>query len=476
MADETATTEEGLIAYERPGLVRALGPVEGMAIVVGTVIGSGIFLTPAEIARHVGGYGFGVILAVWVLGGLLSLAGALAYAELGAMFPRSGGQYVFMREAYGPLWGFLFGWMEFWVARSGSIAVLAVAFAKGAAVFTHTDEWGIRWIGFLAVVVLTFINYFGVRTGGTVQVIFTGTKVAALGALVVCAFALPGGKSVNLLPLFEGAGSSGALSAGIGAAMVAVLWSYDGWTNGATVSEEMQHPQRNVPRALLGGTLSIMLIYLAANTAYHYLLPMGLISRSEVVAADAAEIFYPGIGKGLLAAAVMVSTFGAANGLLLTGPRIFFAMARDGVFFRDLANLHPRFHTPDRAILFQGLWAAALVLIPFRQWANDWLGWNMAGELYEQLFTFVIFASWLFYGMAVFALFVLRRKRPDLERPYRAWGYPVVPALFVVTSVAFVIHTLVQNPAESLAGVGIILLGVPAYRFWRRGARTEDPA
>lgn len=460
---------------ERPvRLVRALGPVEGTAIVVGTVIGSGIFLTPAEIARHVGGYGYGVILAVWVLGGLLSLAGALAYAELGAMFPRSGGQYVFMREAYGPLWGFLFGWMEFWVARSGSIAVLAVAFAKGAAVFAHMDEWGIRWTGFLAVVILTFINYFGVRTGGTVQVIFTGTKVAALAALVVCAFALPGGKAANMLPLFEsGGGSTAALVAGIGAAMVAVLWSYDGWTNGAVVSEEMQNPQRNVPRALLGGTLLIMLIYLAANTAYHFLLPMGLIAHSQVVAADAAEIFFPGIGKGLLAAAVMVSTFGAANGLLLTGPRIFFAMARDGIFFRDLANLHPRFHTPDRAILFQGLWAAALVLIPFRDLANQFLHWHMTGELYDQLFTFVIFASWLFYGMAVSAIFVLRRRRPDLERPYRAWGYPVVPLFFVLTAVAFVLHTLVQNPAESLAGVGIILLGVPAYLFWRR---RETPA
>jgi APA family basic amino acid/polyamine antiporter len=279
------------------------------------------------------------------------------------------------------------------------------------------------------------------------------------------------GKAENWQPVFQSAPGVSFFSA-LGMALVAVLWSYDGWTNGATVSEEMQNPQRNVPRALLGGTLVVTVIYLSANVAYHYLLPMGLLTRSNVVASDAAEMLFPSIGGGIIAAAVMVSTFGAANGLLLTGPRIFFAMARDGVFFRDLARLHPRFHTPDRAILFQGLWAAVLVLVPFADIAYSLFHLKMEGELYDQLFTFVIFGSWLFYGMSVAAIFVLRRKRPDLERPYKAWGYPIVPAFFVITAVAFLLHTLVQSAAQSLAGIGIILLGLPAYAWWRR---SEPP-
>lgn len=468
MKDTPTPSYGDLVEEKAPHLVRALGPVEGMAIVVGTVIGSGIFLTPSEIAGHLGRFGFGAILGVWVLCGLLSLAGALAYAELGAMFPRSGGQYVFMREAYGPLWGFLFGWMEFWVARSGSIAVLAVAFAKGAATLVHVESpWAIRWTGFLAVIALTLANYIGVRVGGTVQVIFTGTKVAALLALIVCAFVLPGGSPANWQPLFQ-IPADGAFLTAVGAAMIAVLWSYDGWTNGAAVSEELQNPQRNVPRALLGGTLAIMVLYCLATLAYHYVLPERLVAGSKLVATDVAEILFPRFGGGLLAAAVMVSTFGAANGLLLTGPRIFFAMARDRVFFAGLDHLHPRFHTPHLAILFQGLWAAVLVLVPFADLARSLFGWTMQGELYDQLFTFVIFASWVFYGMAVAAVFVLRRKRPDAERPYRAWGYPVVPFLFVLTAVAFVLHTLFHSPAESLAGIGIVLLGLPAYAWWRR--------
>jgi APA family basic amino acid/polyamine antiporter len=457
-------------AAEGQRLVRALGPVEGTMIVVGTVIGSGIFLTPNGIAQKVGDYGFGMVLMVWVVGGLLSLAGALAFAELSAMFPRSGGQYVFIREAYGPLWGFLYGWMEFWVARSGSIAVLAVAFATAAGAFVPLDGAGLRWTGFLAVFILTIGNYLGVRVGGAIQVLFTAVKVAALGALVVCAFALPVGSPRNWAPVWgAGAGDTGLWGA-LGAAMIAVLWSYDGWTNGAAVSEEMQEPQRNVPRALIGGTLLITALYLTANLAYHYVLPMEAIRNSKLVGTDVAEALFGPVGGGLLSAAVMASTFGAANGLMLTGPRIFFAMARDGVFFHDLARLHPIHHTPDRAILLQGLWAGLLVLVPFGELARTYLGWPIQGELYDQLFTFVIFASWLFYGMAVGALLILRARRPEAERPYRTWGYPLAPLLFVLASAALTLHTLIHSPWESLAGLGIIAVGLPAYWWWRRQA------
>jgi len=469
--EERDQLQEPLVRPEEPHLVRGLGPVEATLLVVGTVIGSGIFLTPAEIGRTAGVYGLGVILLVWVIGGLLSLAGALAFAELGAMFPRSGGQYVFLREAFGPLWAFLYGWMEFWVARSGSIAVLAVAFATGATAFVPLDPTGVRWVAFLAVMVLTLVNYVGVRAGGAVQVVFTAVKVGALGALVVCAFALPGGSAQNWTPVWTDPGSTGSGFWGaVGAAMIAVLWSYDGWTNGAAVSEEVQSPQRTVPRALLGGTALIMAIYLAVNLAYHYVLPLAEVQRSQLVGADVARLLFGDVGGALVSAAVMVSTFGAANGVLLTGPRIFYAMARDGVFFHDLARLHPRFRTPDRAILLQGFWAGVLVLVPFSDLAREYLGWQMRAQLFEQLLTFVVFGSWLFYGMGVSALVVLRLKRPQQERPYRAWGYPVVPFLFVATAAAFVVHTLNHSPRESLAGLGVILLGLPAYAWWRRRA------
>lgn len=463
--------------HKPPSFNRALGPVEGTCIVIGTVIGSGIFVTPAAIARAVGSYGFGTILLVWVLCGCLSLAGALAYAELAAMFPGAGGQYVYLREAYGRRWAFLYGWMEFWVGRAGSIAALSVACATYAGYFRPLDDWSQRWVAFLGVFILTVVNYLGVRWGGAVQVIFTATKVAALVALVACAFGLPGGSTANWEPWWgHGPGAALALPvlmAAIGTAMIDSLWAYDGWANGAIVSEEMKDPQRNVPRALLWGTAGIMAIYLSANVAYHYVLPRADLAASERVASDTARVLFGPIGGGLVAAAVMVSTFGATNGLLLTGPRIFYAMARDQLFFRQMADLHLRFRTPHWSILFQGLWSGILILVPFDRILYPLLGIKSDKPLFDQLITFVIFASWVFYGMSVSAVIVLRRRRPDLPRPYRAWGYPWVPGLFAATAVAFVGYTLVTQPLESLAGVVIVLLGLPAYAAWNRRRAPE---
>ena len=454
---------------------RALGPVEGTSIVVGTVIGSGIFVTPAAIAASAGKFGVGTILLVWAVCGLLSLAGALAYAELSAMFPRSGGQYVYLREAYGPLWGFLFGWMEFWVARAGSVATVAVGFAIYAGYFTHLDsDWGVRWTAFVVVFVLTVINYLGVRWGGAIQVLFTATKVAALGALVVCAFGLPGGSAGHWQPFWSaGSGGAGALAAAVGLTMINVLWAYDGWANGAAVSEEMKDPQRNVPRALVAGTALVTGIYLAVNLAYHYVLPVAAVAESERVASQAAQVLLGPVGAGLVAAAVLISTFGSVNGMLLTGPRIFYAMARDRLFFREMGELHPRFRTPHSSILFQGLWSGVLILLPVNDILNRLFGWNLKVPLFDQLLTFVIFASWFFYGMTVAAVLVLRRTRPEAERPYRAWGSPWVPLLFVITSVAFVAHTLVTQPVEAVGGLLIVLSGLPAYAWWTRRRNAE---
>lgn len=465
-----------------PGFRREIGPFTGACIVVGTVIGSGIFLTPSTIASKVGPFGTGAILFVWCFCGLLSLAGALAYAELGAMFPRAGGQYVFLREAYGPLVAFLYGWMEFWVARGGSIAALAVAFSRYAAYFTGADDpTSKRWTSFLIIVLLTAINYFGVRFGGWVQMLFTGAKVGALSLLVLCAFLLPGGSPANWQPVINPAGGDFSVLIGaMGLAMIQALWAYDGWTNGVAPAEEMRDPQRTIPRALLGGTLTIMGIYLAANLAYHYALPMQTLAESKRVSSDVMDLVLGpflgvGIGGGLMAAAVMASTFGAVNGLLLTGPRIFFAMARDRLFFDAMGRLHVKHGTPYASILILGIWSAFLVLFPFDQ-ALATLGVRLKSDLgdqFDDLLTFVIFGSWVFYGLSVAAVMVLRKSRPDAERPYRAWGYPWVPALFVVTSVAFVAHTLVTQWVQSLAGVGIVLLGLPAYWRWTRRAESD---
>lgn len=482
-ADRGLVSETPNIQVDQPTFARALGPVEGTSIVIGTVIGSGIFVVPASIARDAGAWGFGTILLIWVVCGLLSLAGALSYAELSSMFPRAGGQYVYLRESYGSLWAFLFGWMEFWVARSGSVAALAVAFARYAGVFTHQDgDWGLRWTAFIMIFSLTVVNYLGVRWGGTVQVLFTATKVAALGALIVCAFALPGGSPHNWQPWFaNGPGGLSQLLVVTGTVMISVLWAYDGWANGAAVSEEMKQPQRDVPRALFFGTLTIMALYLLANVAYHFTLPMAQVAGTERVAAAVAERLFGGavkvsandvttsVGAGLVSAAVMISTFGATNGLMLTGPRIFYAMSRDQVFFHEMGELHRRFRTPHWAILFQGLWAGLLVLVPFNDLLNGLFHWHLDTPLYDQLITYVIFPSWAFYGMTVAGVFILRRTRPELERPYRAWGYPVLPALFILTALAFVAHTLFHQPAEALAGLGIIALGLPAHAAWSRG-------
>jgi APA family basic amino acid/polyamine antiporter len=465
-------------AAGRPQLVRALGPLEGVCIVVGTTIGSGIFITPAKIAENVGPFGFGAILGVWVICGLLSLAGALVYAELAAMFPRAGGQYVYLREAYGPLWGFLYGWMEFWVARAGSCAALGVAFARYAAVFTGGEgDWAQRWTAFLVVVILTCVNYAGVRWGGTVQTVFTATKVFALAALVVCAFALPGGSAENWQPFTNAGGwerlGFAGLAAGLGVAMIQSLWAYDGWANAATVSEEMKNPQRDTPRALVGGTLLIIGLYLAANLAYHYVLPLGQVAAAERVAADVAgTLLNPELGVRLLAAAVMISTFGALNGVMLTGPRVFYAMARDRMFFSQLGELHGTFRSPHIAILFQGLWAAALILIPFDALLNPLFHWKEDARLYDQMLTFVIFGSWGFYAMTVWAVVRLRKLRPELDRPYRTWGYPVTPILFLATSMAFMVNALREQPGEALAGLVLVGLGVPVYFKFRKGSNA----
>jgi APA family basic amino acid/polyamine antiporter len=454
------------------GLRRELGIWAATAIVVGTVIGSGIFLVPKDMILHVGSPA--TVLAVWIAGGLLSLAGALSYAELAAAMPEAGGEYVYLREAYGPLWGFLYGWTQMWVARGGSIATLATAFFLYLGNFFPRLEsvfytlplpigpgggpLELRYGQLLAVAVillLAAINYLGVRFGAGVQVAVTILKVALIAALVVGGLGAGRGDFGHFATAIPAPGGI----AGFFGALVAALWAYDGWNNVSMVAAEIRRPQRNLPIALVAGTCLVMAIYLLANVAYFYVLPAAEVARSDRVAAEMMRAVAGEWGAAAVSVAAMVSIFAALNGSLLSGARVPYALARGGLFFRSFGSIHPRYRTPAVSILGLGLWGSVLVF---------------SGR-YEELFRYVIFASWILYGMTAAAVLVLRWKRPDLERPYRTPGYPVLPALFVAGAAAVTWSSLWNFPRESLLGMALILLGLPYYWWMRRpGAALRE--
>ncbi len=452
-------------------LKRELGIWAAMAIVIGTVIGSGLFRVPQTMVQSVGTGGY--VMLVFVVGGLLSLAGALSYAELGAAMPGAGGEYVYLTEAYGPVWGFLYGWTQMWVAKSGSIATLATAFFEYMATFRpdlekvfytiplpigeHGAPLPLKYGQILAMVLILFlglINYFGVKAGGDVQVVMTAIKVGAIGVVIVAGL------------MYRNAGTATAhaqtplaplTAAGFFAALVAALWAYDGWNNVSMVASEVKHPQRYLPLALIGGTLAVMVLYLLANTAYFHVLSAAEVGANKRVAAAMMQRVFGGWGASAVSVAVMISIFAALNGSILSGSRVPYALARDGIFFRSFATVHPRFATPSVSILGLSLWAAVLVF---------------SGR-YDQLYNYVIFASWLLYGMTTAAVIVLRRTRPDLQRPYRTLGYPAVPLLFVGAAVLLEVFTLKNSPRESVAGIVLILLGLPFYFYWKRRNRDN---
>jgi APA family basic amino acid/polyamine antiporter len=450
-------------------LDRVLGPWSAAAIVVGTVIGSGIFLVPKAMVRNVGSAE--MVFVVWVVGGLLSLAGALSYAELAAAMPEAGGEYVYLRQAYGPLWGFLYGWTQTWVAKSGSVATLATAFFYYLANFRPELEGilyvlplpvgpgggplEIRYGQLLAVAVifvLAVVNYFGVKLGGGVQVAVTIVKLALIAAIIVIGLGSGQGSPAHYASAIPAAGGF----SGFFAAMVAALWAYDGWNNLNMAAGEIRRPQRSIPLALIFGTLAVMTVYLLTNTAYFYVLPAAAVASSDRVAAEMMRRILGAAGAGAVSIAAMVSIFAALNGSILSGSRVPFAMARDGLLFRRMATVHPHHHTPSVSILVLSLWSALLVF---------------SGR-YEELFTYVIFASWIVYGMTAAAVIVLRYKRPDLPRPHRTWGYPAVPVLFLIGALFVVFSTLAKSPRESLLGLALILAGLPFYFHWKRKATS----
>ena len=448
-------------------LKRDLGLWSAVAIVVGTVIGSGIFIVPNVMIRNMGTPG--MVFVVWVVGGVMSLSGALSYAELSAAMPGAGGEYVYLREAYGPLWSFIYGWTQMWVAKSGSIATLATAFFLYVANF-HPElkqpagqipiplgpsggplevNFG-QILGMALILALGGLNYFGVKIGGRVQVLVTICKVGLIFAVIAIGLGTGHGDVRNFQSIAPVTATSGI--AAFFTALVAALWAYDGWNNVSMVASEIRDPQRNLPRALIGGTAAVMAIYLLANAAYFYVLPAKDVAASDLVAADMMRRIFGQAGANMVSVAAMISIFAALNGSILSGSRVPYAMALDGLFFKSVAKVHPEFRTPGISILALSAWSAILVL---------------SGR-YDQLFTYVIFASWILYGMTTAAVLVLRRKRPEMPRPYRTFGYPVIPIVFVMSALCLVISTLFNSPRESLLGLSLVLVGLPFYYSWAR--------
>ncbi|MBZ5650194.1 MAG: amino acid permease [Acidobacteriia bacterium] len=456
---------------ESPSLVRGLSLLDSVLLLVGGIIGSSIFLTAKDIA---GPLPHPVLfLLVWVLGAGISLLGCTAFAELGSMFPDSGGQYVYLREAYGDLPAFLYGWMLFSVANGGTIAALSVAsaaylggivpaisqehvlFAAAGIVLTRAHI-----VALVAIFIVTWINVVGLRWGTVLQNLATWAKFAAMAAFVILGFAIGKGDWHHFVAapgqsLSLGL-SSGQLVSAFGVALIAVFWAYDGWVYITWVSGEVKDPRRNVPRAMVLGVVAVGIIYVAMNMTYVYALPLGEIAKHEIIAHSAAVALFSPAAAVWLSALIAVSCFGAMASCTMSGARVYFAMARDGAFFQKMAEVHPKWRTPAFSLIGQGIWGAVLTL---------------SGR-YDQLYTYVMFGMVLSYTLTVIGLFILRWKRPELPRPYRCTGYPWLPAIYVLIGGAWTLNTIITRPTEAFWGAAIVSIGVPGYLYWKRLSRN----
>src|SRR5881409_2296466 len=492
-------------AKSEPGFVRAIGLFDGTMIVVGSMIGSGIFIVAADISRQTGSAGG--LLLTWILTGLLTISAALSYGELAALFPHAGGQYVYLREAYSPLWGFLYGWTLFLVIQTGTIAAVAVGFARYTGVllpWVSENNYLIapirfggyavslssaQMVGLALIAFLTFTNTRGLEIGKLVQNVFTTAKTGALIALIVLGIIVglrSGAGAENFKDFWTlrgglqevGAGLTAAtvfgLFVGICVAQTNSLFSADAWNNITFTAGEVINPRRNIPLSLAFGTFLVIGLYLLANVAYLATLPFSAIQNapSDRVASETANVIFPGAGATIMAVAIMISTFGCNNGLILAGARAYYAMARDGLFFRRVGELNKN-HVPAWGLIIQGIWAGALVLP--RTVKTDAVG-NVTGygNLYGNLLDYVISAALIFYILTILGLFLLRWKRPDAERPYKAFGYPIVPALYIVGAAVILLVLFVYQTATTWPGLIIVLTGVPIYFLWKFfGTKSE---
>src|SRR6059058_1899366 len=490
------------------GFIRGLGLLDSTMIVAGSMIGSGIFIVSADIAREVGAPGW--LLVVWLVTGLLTVMAALSYGELAAMMPKAGGQYVYLREAFSPLWGFLYGWTLFLVIQTGTVAAVSVGFAKflgvlwpkisidnyivspiritsGYAVSLSTAQL----VGVLMIVLLTFMNTRGLRLGKLVQNVFTITKTGSLIALILLGVLIGWNADavhINLGNFWHvggklqdvGRGLTAAvpfgLFVGICVAQTNSLFSADAWNNITFTAGEVKDPKRNIPLSLAFGTFLVIGLYLLANVAYLVTLPIETIQTvaNDRVASATADVIFPGLGATIMAAAIMVSTFGCNNGLILAGARAYYAMARDGLFFRPAARLNDA-KVPAWALIIQGIWAGVLVLprTVKTNSAGDLVGY---GNLYGNLLDYVISAALIFYILTIAGIFMLRRKRPDAERPYKAFGYPFVPLLYIVGAAVILLVLFIYQTATTWPGLLIVISGVPIYFFWKIFGKKSSPA
>ncbi len=433
-------------------LKRTLTLFDMTMIAIGGTIGSGIFLTPSTIAQYLPSPW--MMLAVWVAGGAITLAGALTLSETSALLPGAGGIYVFLSKAYGDLVGFLFGWAYFVVVNAGGLGAISLAFATYLGFFVPMSPAATSAVAIAGLLLLTGINITGVKAGAIFSDVFTVLKLVGIAGLIVVGLALGSPSTADFagpvrLP-------EGGLGNALALAMVGVLWSCGGWQHATFAGAEVKNPQRTLPLAMTIAAVAVTLLYLLTNTAYLFLLTPAQMASSPRVAADAVSTVVGPIGGTLISLAIFISTFGVAGIYTLTAPRIYYAMAADGLFFRKVAHIHPRFQTPAFAIGTQTLWAIVLILF----WGT-----------FENLISYVVFVDWIFFALAGFSVIVLRRTMPDAPRPYRVPGYPWVPLFFVATSVWFVVTTLFQKPAQAWAGVVFLGLGVPVYYYWRGQAR-----
>jgi amino acid transporter len=453
---------------ERSDLVRGLGLWSATAIVIGDTIGTGIFLVTSDMARAVGSVT--LVLAAWIIGGLIVLFGAFCYAELGAAFPKAGGNYVYLNRGLGPLWGFLFGWMSSFLERPVAMATLAAGFLRflgflfpvvttplfdlqiGGYYFNFTAA---QPLAALVVLVVTAINYLSVRMGGGIQVLLTSLKMGTILVIVVAGVLLGKPHAVQSTSLVTplGLGTIGALLT----ALVPAMWAYNGFNDLGDLGEEILHPQKNIPRAIILGLLTVGGLYLLANVVYLHLLPFADLASSQHVASDVVQSFAGSRGAAWLTVAMAISALGALHVVVMTGARIPYAMARDGVFFQFAQRINPSFRTPSNALIFLGSIAAMLAL----------------SGTFEELYSLFVFAVWIFFALTAMSLLRLRKKEPNLSRPYHAWGYPWTPLIFLAAAVAITVNLWMVRPVRSTLGLAVILAGIPFFYRWRNSPRAS---
>jgi APA family basic amino acid/polyamine antiporter len=468
---------------KRLELVRGLGAWASAAIVVGTMIGTGIFLKPAEMARE--GRSVSVVFAAWIVGAILSIFGALSFAELGSMIPEAGGEYAYLRRGFGPVWGFLFGWMHSIVGRPSSLASISAGMMRFLSfrlpvvaapllsihiaipgltgwikpydfVFTWAQPLAVLWI-----MAMTGVNYLGVRLGGAVQVFLTSIKIMSVAIVIGVAFFSPAPAARAPDPFWPAAGMGGGeVFSAFLAALAAALWAYDGWEDLNLVGSEVENPQKNFPRALVGGVGLVAVVYLLFSAACLKVLPFESVAASRHIASDVVEHIKGATAAAWITLAMAISALGSMNSSVLSGARVGYAMARDGIFFKIADGIHPKFRTPGRSLIFQGVLASVMALT----------------GTFEELTNLFIFAAWIFYAFAVVALFRMRKTEPDLARPYRCWGYPWVPGLFVAGAMALTFNIWLDRPGRSSIGLLLILAGLPFYLRWKRLTSTANSA